>query len=193
MASSGKFDLSSVSPDRPLYNTAQRGSYTAASLDRSSSFRENMENPILSSLPSMSRSTSTVTQVDVTNFLQCLRFDPKSMAAEHKFNRHGDFKRLASAVLSSPDESPSGSSKGKVTNSSPDDLKRLKAGLRESSIKARYVSCLLEVAKSVGRAGWVTGKKQGVSVYGLIHVRFMCSETIFFFKIFLIFLQILSG
>lgn len=134
MASSGKFDLSSVSPDRPLYNSAQRGSYTAASLDRSSSFRENMENPILSSLPSMSRSNSTVTQMDVTNFLQCLRFDPKSMAAEHKFNRHGDFKRLASAVLGSSDESPL---KGKLLNSSPEDLKRLKAGLRESTIKAR--------------------------------------------------------
>ncbi|KAF5812127.1 hypothetical protein HanXRQr2_Chr04g0189111 [Helianthus annuus] len=137
MASSGKFDLSSVSPDRPLYSSAQRGSYSAASLDRSSSFRENMENPILSSLPSMSRSNSTVTQVDVTNFFQCLRFDPKSMAAEHKFNRYGDFKRLASAVVGSPDESPSGLLKGKLRNSSPEDLKRLKAGLRESTIKAR--------------------------------------------------------
>ncbi|KAL7590691.1 hypothetical protein Lser_V15G38842 [Lactuca serriola] len=139
MASSGKFDLSTVSPDRPLYNSAQRGSYTSASLDRSSSFRDNnnnnMENPILSSLPSMSRSTSTVTQLDVTNFLQCLRFDPKSMAVDHKFNRHGDFRRLASAVLGSPDESPS--SKTKLPNSSPDDLKRLKAGLRESTIKSR--------------------------------------------------------
>ncbi|XP_076918789.1 uncharacterized protein LOC143579335 isoform X2 [Bidens hawaiensis] len=136
MASSGKFDLSSVSSDRPLYSSA-RGSYAAASLDRSSSFHDNMENPIVSSLPSMSRSTSAVSQVDVTNFFQCLRFDPKSMAAEHKFNRHGDFKRLASAVLGSPDESPSGSFKGKVSNFSPDDLKRFKAGLRESTIKAR--------------------------------------------------------
>ncbi|KAL4571828.1 hypothetical protein LXL04_018593 [Taraxacum kok-saghyz] len=125
------------SPDRPLYTSAQRGSYTtSSSLDRSSSFRDNMENPILSSLPSMSRSTtSSVTQVDVTNFLQCLRFDPKSMAHDHKFNRHGDFRRLASAVLGSPDESPS--SKGKFPNPSTDDLKRLKAGLRESTIKAR--------------------------------------------------------
>ncbi|KAL8208457.1 hypothetical protein R6Q57_007869 [Mikania cordata] len=136
MASSGKFDLSSVSPDRPLYNSA-RGSYTAASLDRSSSFHDNMENPIISSLPSMSRSTFTVTQVDVTNFFQCLRFDPKSMAAEHKFNRHGDFKRLAIAVLGSPDESPSGLLKGKLPHFAPEDLKRLKSGLRESTIKAR--------------------------------------------------------
>ncbi|KAK9055590.1 hypothetical protein SSX86_026674 [Deinandra increscens subsp. villosa] len=137
MASSGKFDLSSASPDRPLYNSAQRMSYSGASLDRSSSFCDNMENPILSSLPSMSRSTSTVTHVDVTNFFQCLRFDPKSMAVEHKFNRHGDFRRLASAVLGSPDESPSNLLKGRMPKSSPDDLKRLKAGLRDSSIKAR--------------------------------------------------------
>ncbi|KAF5802491.1 hypothetical protein HanXRQr2_Chr06g0260111 [Helianthus annuus] len=137
MASSGKFDMSSsVSTDRSLYNSA-RGSYTAASLDRSSSFHDNMENPILSSLPSMSRSASTVTQVDVTNFFQCLRFDPKSMAAELKFHRHGDFKRLASAVFGSPDESPSGSLKGNLSNFSPEDVKRFKAGLRESTIKAR--------------------------------------------------------
>ncbi|XP_024979408.1 uncharacterized protein LOC112516548 isoform X2 [Cynara cardunculus var. scolymus] len=137
MASSGKFDLSSDSPDRPLYTTGQRASYITGSMDRSASFSENMENPILSSLPSMSRSTSTVTQGDVTNFLQCLRFDPKSMAAEYKFNRHGDFKRLASGALGIPDDSPSGAFKGKPTSSSSEDLKRLRAGLRESTIKAR--------------------------------------------------------
>ncbi|KVH93993.1 hypothetical protein Ccrd_003954 [Cynara cardunculus var. scolymus] len=127
MASSGKFDLSSDSPDRPLYTTGQRASYITGSMDRSASFSENMENPILSSLPSMSRSTSTVTQGDVTNFLQCLRFDPKSMAAEYKFNRHGDFKRLASGALGIPDDSPSGAFKGKPTSSSSEDLKRLRA------------------------------------------------------------------
>ncbi|KAI3714539.1 hypothetical protein L6452_21495 [Arctium lappa] len=137
MALSGKFDLSSGSPDRPLYTAGQRASYITGSMERSASFRENMENPILSSLPSMSRSTSTVTQGDVTNFLQCLRFDPKSMAAEYKFNRHGDFKRLASGALGAPDDSPPGAFKGKPTSSSSEDLKRLRAGLRESTIKAR--------------------------------------------------------
>ncbi|KAL8191826.1 hypothetical protein R6Q57_028557 [Mikania cordata] len=136
MALSGKFNLPPVSPDRPLYNSAQLMPYSAALLDRSFSFCD-MENPILSSLPSMSGSTSSVTHIDVTNLFQCLRFDPKSMAVEHKFNRHGDFKRLASAVLGSPDESPSGSLKGRPPTSSLEDLKRLKRGLRESSIKAR--------------------------------------------------------
>lgn len=138
MAATSKFDLSSDTTDRPLYASGQRGSYAGASLDRSSSFRENIENPILSSLPSMSRSTSTVTQGDVMSFLQCLRFDPKQMVADHKFNRPGDFKRLAGLALGvPPDESPSGSSKVKLTSSSPDELKRFKHGLRESTIKAR--------------------------------------------------------
>lgn len=131
MAASSKFNMSSGSPDRTLY--AQRGSYTAASLDRSGSFRENMENPILSSLPSMSRSSSAVSQGDVHSFLQCLRFDPK-------FGRQVDFKRLTSVAFGIPvDDSLSASSKVKPTSSpnSLDELKRLKAGLRESSIKAR--------------------------------------------------------
>lgn len=137
MAASGKYDLSSGSPDRPLYASGQRGSYTSASLDRSASFRENMENPILSALPSMSRSSSTIGQGDVISFMQCLKFDPKALAADHKFNRQGDFKRLASVALGAPDDSPSGSLKGKLSSSSPEELKRLKAGLRESASKAR--------------------------------------------------------
>ena len=136
MAASSKFDMSSSSPDRPLY--AQRASYTAASLDRSGSFRENMENPILSSLPSMSRSSSSVSKGDVINFFQCLR-DLKLMVADHKFIRQVDFKRLTSATLGLPvDDSPSGSSKGKpLPSPSMEELKRLKAGLPESSTKAR--------------------------------------------------------
>ncbi|KAJ9551270.1 hypothetical protein OSB04_015315 [Centaurea solstitialis] len=137
MASSGKFDLSSSSPGRPLYTSGKRGSHTASSMERSTSFRESMDNPILSSLPSMSRSTINVSQGDVTNFFQCLRFDLKSMAAEYKCNRHGDFKRLANAALCASDDSPSGSLKGKLPSSSPEDLKRFKVGLRESTIKAR--------------------------------------------------------
>lgn len=137
MASSGKFDLSSSSPGRPIYTSGKRGSHTVSSMDRSSSFRENIENPILSSLPSMSRSTMNVSQGDVTNFFQCLRFDLKSMAAEYKCNRYGDYKRLANAALCGPDDSLSGSLKGKLPSFSPEDLKRLKVGLRESTIKAR--------------------------------------------------------
>ncbi|KAJ9183788.1 hypothetical protein P3X46_007598 [Hevea brasiliensis] len=137
MATSSKFDLSSDTPDRPLYSSGQRaGSHLTAQMDRSGSFRENMENPILSSLPNMTRSSSVVAQGDVMNFFQCLRFDPKSMVADHKFNRQGDFKRHLNVALGiSVDDSPSGPLKVKVP--APEEIKRIRAYLRESSVKAR--------------------------------------------------------
>ncbi|XAR67133.1 hypothetical protein NMG60_11013577 [Bertholletia excelsa] len=144
MVASGKLDMSSASPDRPLH--PQR-----ASLDRSGSFRENMENSILATLPGMSRSSSTVTQSDVLNFLRCLRFDPKSMVLDHKVSRQVEFKRLASATFGlTVDDSPTGSSKVKTLSSlSLDDLKRLKAGLRESSTRSRERLKIFSEALSV--------------------------------------------
>ncbi|KAL0315796.1 UNVERIFIED_CONTAM: hypothetical protein Sradi_5457800 [Sesamum radiatum] len=138
MSASGHLDLSSGSPDRPLCASRHRGSYRPLSLDRSGSFRENMENPLLSSLPNMSRSSSSVTQGDVCNFFQCLRFDPKSMVVEHKLNTPREFKRLASAAIGIPlEDSLPASSKSKQASPSLDDLRRLKSGLRESGTKAR--------------------------------------------------------
>nr|GEU85647.1 hypothetical protein [Tanacetum cinerariifolium] len=49
----------------------------------------------------------------------------------------GDYKRLASAALCASDDLPLGLLKGKLPSTSPEDLKRFKAGLRESTIKAR--------------------------------------------------------
>ncbi|XP_073151418.1 uncharacterized protein [Henckelia pumila] len=137
MSASSKFELSSASPDRPLYAAGHRGSYGAATLDRSGSFRENMENPLLSSLPNMTRSTSSVTQGDVLNFFQCVRFDPKSMVVEHKLNRPAEFKRLASAVGFPSEESLTAPTKSKLSTPAPEDLRRLKSGVRESGTKAR--------------------------------------------------------
>ncbi|CAN4084946.1 unnamed protein product [Withania somnifera] len=129
MSASSRFDLSSSNPDRPLYASGQRGSYASASLDRSASFRDNMENPIFSSLPNTARSTSTITQTDVTNFF----------SAYHKLNRLSDFKRLTGLALGMPvEDSPVVSSKGKPSSSPfPEEARRLKAGLRESCTKAR--------------------------------------------------------
>ncbi|KZV50855.1 hypothetical protein F511_27621 [Dorcoceras hygrometricum] len=137
MSASSKFELSSASPDRPLYASGHRGSYGAATLDRSGSFRENLENPLLSSLPNMTRSTSSVTQGDVLNFFQCVRFDPKSMVVEHKLNRPAEFKRLASAAVGFPLEDSLTPTKNKLPNSAPEDLRRLKSGVRESGTKSR--------------------------------------------------------
>ncbi|XP_044471639.1 uncharacterized protein LOC123200517 isoform X2 [Mangifera indica] len=151
MAMSSKFDLSSGSPDRPLYTSGQRGSHLAAQLDRSSSFRESMENPILASLPNMSRGSSVVTQGDVSSFFQCLRFDPKDVVADHKSNRPGEFRRHVNIALGVPvDDSPNGLSKGKpLLCPVPEEIKRAKAGLRENSVKARERMKLFSEALSV--------------------------------------------
>ncbi|KAL0426838.1 UNVERIFIED_CONTAM: hypothetical protein Slati_2858600 [Sesamum latifolium] len=139
MSASGNFDLSPGSPDRQLCASRHRGSYRPSLLDRSGSFRENMENPLLSSLPNMSRSSSSVTQGDVCNFFQCLHFDPKAMVVEHKLNPPREFKRLASAAIGIPleDSLPASSKSKQVSSPSLDDLRRLKSGLRESGTKAR--------------------------------------------------------
>ncbi|CAA3008371.1 Hypothetical predicted protein [Olea europaea subsp. europaea] len=139
MSASSKFDLSSGSPDRPLYSSGHRGSYSTTSLDRSGSFCENMENQILSSLPNMTRNSSSVTQGDVTNFFQCVRFDPKTMVVDHKLNRPVAFKRLATAAVGIRlEDSLPGSSKSKpLPSPSSEDLRRLRAGVREGSTKAR--------------------------------------------------------
>ncbi|KAJ6856743.1 hypothetical protein NC651_038418 [Populus alba x Populus x berolinensis] len=138
MAMSSKFDLSSDSPDRQIYTGGQRGSHLAARMDRSSIFRETMGNPILSSLPNMIRSSAVVVQGDVMNFFQCLRFDPKVVASDHKSSHQGDFKRHVNAALGISADDSTGSLKGKVVSSpSPEQIKRVKTGLRESSVKGR--------------------------------------------------------
>ncbi|KAJ6923202.1 hypothetical protein NC652_016755 [Populus alba x Populus x berolinensis] len=138
MATSSKFDMSSDSPDRPIYSSGHRGSHLAAQMDRSSSFRESTENPILSSVPNMARSSVVVAQGDVVNFFQCMRFDPKVVAADHKSSRQGDFKRHMNAALGISADDSSGSLKGKVVLSpSPEEIKRVRDGLRGSSVKGR--------------------------------------------------------
>ncbi|GKV53686.1 hypothetical protein SLEP1_g60203, partial [Rubroshorea leprosula] len=139
MATSSKFNLSSGSPDRALYPGGERVSHLASQLDRSSTFHESIETPILASLPNVSRSSSVVTQGDVSSFLQCLRFDTKAVAANHKSNCQGDLKKLLNIALGiSADEPSTGSSKGKLLLSpTPEEIKRVRHGLCESTIKAR--------------------------------------------------------
>ncbi|CAH8353365.1 unnamed protein product [Eruca vesicaria subsp. sativa] len=137
MSAPGKFDYSSgAALDRPLYR-----SNFAAQMERSSSFREH---PVPSSHPN---STSPLAQTDVTNFFQCLRFDPKVVAADHKSIRQGDFKRHVNIALGiQGDESPSTGVKGKFI---PEEIKRLKAGLRENNVKARERVKIFNEASSV--------------------------------------------
>ncbi|CAL0327877.1 unnamed protein product [Lupinus luteus] len=138
MAASSKFGLSSRSPERPLY-TGQRVSHITASLDRSGSIRDSIENPILSSLPNMSRSSSSATQEDVMSFFNYVRFDQKLAAPEHKSNHQTDYKQHISAALGiPPDESPSTSAKSKQLLSPVlEDIKRIKDGLHANFRRGR--------------------------------------------------------
>ncbi|CAI9765947.1 unnamed protein product [Fraxinus pennsylvanica] len=110
-----KLDLSSGSPNRPLYSSWHRESYATALLDRSSSFRENVENQILSTLPNMTRSNSSVTHGDVMNFFQ--------------------FEFWTTIPLE--DSLPGSSNSKPLLSPSSDDLRQLKAGVREGGTKAR--------------------------------------------------------
>ncbi|GAA0185839.1 hypothetical protein LIER_33127 [Lithospermum erythrorhizon] len=150
MSASSKYDLSSSSPDRP-YSSGQRSSYSTASFDRSGSFRDSVESPSFSSLSNMARSSTSATKGDVLSFLQCLRFDPKSMIGDHKLNRSGDFKRLTSVALGIAQEDlASGSSICKPPSSPlPEDFRRLKAGLKESCCKARERAKIFSESLSV--------------------------------------------
>jgi hypothetical protein len=86
----------------------------------------------------MTRSSAVVVQGDVVNFLHCLRFDPKVVASDHKSSRQGDFKRHVNAALGISADDSSGSLKGKVVLSpSPEEIKRVRDGLRGSSAKGR--------------------------------------------------------
>ncbi|CAL0304785.1 unnamed protein product [Lupinus luteus] len=138
MAASSKFDLSIRSPDKPLY-TGQRGSHIAAALDRSGSFRESVENPVLSSLPNTSRSSSSATQGDVMSFFNNVRFNQKLVDPEHKSNRQTDYKWHISAALGiPPDESPSSSAKSKqFPPPVPEEITRIKDGLQSNFRRGR--------------------------------------------------------
>lgn len=132
MAASRKFDIS-ASPDRPPYTSGLRVMYGGTSLDRSTSFRESMENPVLS------RSSLRVTQGDIQRFFQSLYFDPEVVGPENKFQQLVELRKAVNIILAtSQDNSASGSIRGRlISSSSHEDLKKTKAVLQESSNEAR--------------------------------------------------------
>ncbi|KAI3913681.1 hypothetical protein MKX01_035877 [Papaver californicum] len=134
MSSSNKYGLASDSPDRPTYPSGQRGVYGAASLNRSGSFREGMENRILSSRPSMSRSGSACSPAEVANFLHSLPLDAKVMASGQKLPRQVEVSKILSASLGvSQDNTHSGSS---TTRVAPEGIRRAKGAVLENMGRA---------------------------------------------------------
>lgn len=139
MAASSKFDLPSDSPDGSTYMNGPRSSHGAASLERVGSFREGSENRVSSSLPSMSRSGSTISQGDTNNLVQSLLSDLKPVVLEPRLPRAGELKRGISSILGvSPEDSVHASVNTKpLPSSSVEELKRVKGNLNESFFKAR--------------------------------------------------------
>ncbi|XP_026422057.1 uncharacterized protein LOC113318145 isoform X2 [Papaver somniferum] len=134
MSSSNKYGLASNSPDRPTYPSGQRGVYGAASLNKSGSFREGMENRILSSRPGMSRSGATCSPAEVANFLHSLPLDAKVMVSGQKLPRQAEVSRILSASLGvSQDNTHSGSS---TTRIAPEGIKKAKGALHENVARA---------------------------------------------------------
>uniref|UniRef100_A0A7N0TUH8 Uncharacterized protein n=1 Tax=Kalanchoe fedtschenkoi TaxID=63787 RepID=A0A7N0TUH8_KALFE len=133
MAASSKIDLPSGSPDRLFCSSTQRESFTTSSMERSSSFREGSENPVLSTLPNMARTSSAVVTGEIMNFIQNLHFDMKSVSGDNRCQR-----LMCSLFGVQLDDSVSDSMIGKfLPSSSWEELKRAKGSVREGIIRAR--------------------------------------------------------
>ncbi|XP_039132939.1 uncharacterized protein LOC120269999 isoform X2 [Dioscorea cayenensis subsp. rotundata] len=142
MAGSMRAELASSSLDgstfSATYPTGQRGSYSGASLDRSGSFRESLENRIMASGPGASRTSSPT--VDVPPPSQHLLLDTISMS-EPKYPRTGELRRVLGVSL---EEHSFGSVQSKpIPPIALEELKRFKASLLESSLRARDRAKLL--------------------------------------------------
>uniref|UniRef100_A0A0D9WFF7 Uncharacterized protein n=1 Tax=Leersia perrieri TaxID=77586 RepID=A0A0D9WFF7_9ORYZ len=130
MASSTKSDLMSGSPDGHGYFSGQRGPYSAASLERSGSFRENSDSYASFPLSGSSRSPA----VDSATLLQSLALDLRTTTLEQKASRF-DVKKSISLILgTSPEES---ASTPRNLSHSFEDIRRMKNNLSDISSKAR--------------------------------------------------------
>ncbi|KAL8518189.1 hypothetical protein ACS0TY_009527 [Phlomoides rotata] len=159
MAGNARFELTSASPDSSFggnYPNGQRG-YSAPTLDRSTSFRDGTESRIFASGKANSRATATSPE-DVTTLSQFLTLEPISM--DQKCARPSDFRRvLGFSVGSSSEDNSFGTAH--VKNIHPEELKRLKASVADSCVKAsgrvkKYEDHAIKVTKCME----VISKKQ---------------------------------
>ncbi|KAF6152322.1 hypothetical protein GIB67_005976 [Kingdonia uniflora] len=139
MANSSKFDVSSGISNKPIYPSGQRRASMASSLDRSGSFRESTENRTLPSVPSTSRTGSSVSHGDLLNIVRGLSFDANMLYTSQKFSPNIEVNRLISGALGmSSDGSLLGTVNTKMLpSSSMEELKRIKASLQDESVAAR--------------------------------------------------------
>lgn len=133
MASSTKSDLVSGSPDGHGYFNAQRGSYAAASLERSGSFREGGDGYAMFSASSSSRSAA----VDSINLVQSLAVDLRPATVDHKTSRLDLKKSISSIFGTSIEDSTSIPSLGRNAPNAIEEIRRMRSNLNDNSNKAR--------------------------------------------------------
>ncbi|KAL5202242.1 hypothetical protein ABZP36_013194 [Zizania latifolia] len=133
MASGTKSDLMSGSPDGNGYFNGSRGQYSAASLERSGSFREGGDSYVTFSASGSSR----LPAVDSATLLQSLVMDMRTTTLEQKTSRLDVKKSISSILGTSPEESTSTPFIGKNLSHSLEDIRRMKNNLSDISNKAR--------------------------------------------------------
>lgn len=139
---STRFELTSNSSEGSSltanYQNGQRASYAGPSLDRSGSFRENIENRMLTSGSATYRGgTSSVEMPPLTQSLVLEQFS----LGEQKFTRAGELRRVLGVSLGTTSEDLS---VGAVHSKPPlpvalEELRRFKASVLDTSSKARFV------------------------------------------------------
>ncbi|KAG9458950.1 hypothetical protein H6P81_003458 [Aristolochia fimbriata] len=140
MAGSTRFELASGSPEGSAFNATytngQRANYGGPTLDRSGSFREGIDNRMLTSGPSTSRGGPTSMEMPpLTQYLTLEMFT----LAEPKFTRSVELRRILGASLGvTSEDHPFGSALVKpLSPLVTEELKRFRMSLLETSIKAK--------------------------------------------------------
>ncbi|WVZ98092.1 hypothetical protein U9M48_043571 [Paspalum notatum var. saurae] len=133
MASGTKSDLVSGSPDGHGHFNAQRGPYSAASLERSGSFREGGDGYPMFPTTSSSRSAA----VDSVSLLQSLALDLRTATVDQKTSRLDLKKSISSIFGTSAEDSASIPSLVRNLPNSIEEIRRMRSNLNDSSNKAR--------------------------------------------------------
>ncbi|XP_077241272.1 uncharacterized protein LOC143881849 isoform X2 [Tasmannia lanceolata] len=152
MAGSTRFELASSSPEGSsftgTYPNGQRGTHAGANLDRSGSFRESTENRMLVSGSGTSRGGAL--SMEMPPLAQNLMLEQFSMS-DQKFTRSGELRRALGVSLGTTleDHSFGGVHSKPLPPVATEDLKRFKASVLDTSIKARDRAKMLD--ESIGK------------------------------------------
>ncbi|XP_068661805.1 uncharacterized protein [Aristolochia californica] len=140
MAGSTRFELASGSPEgstfTATYANGQRANYGSTALDRSGSFRESIDNRMLTSGSSTSRGGGTSMEMPpLTQYLTLEMFT----LSDQKFPCSGELRRILGASLGvTSEDHPFGTALLKpLSPVVTEELKRFRMGLLETSIKAK--------------------------------------------------------